>query len=116
MKLLPIWWTETPTPEDWKRLSASRERIGYTDMVKPARALQGSPGTLLVIGPGRPDWVQNFYACNDITDNAELDWALAGALQEDERVESFAELLSLWMDADVKMTGEEEHDAGVRFE
>lgn len=50
MRLLAILWAEPPTAEDWARLSAARIAIGYTEMVKPVQALQGSPGTLLVIG------------------------------------------------------------------
>lgn len=115
MRLLPILWAEPPTAGDWARLSAARKAIGYSEMVKPVQALQGSPGTLLVIGDIRPDWLQNFYACDDITDEAALRVALDGALREDERMEAFGELLSAWMDTDVKQIGEEEHDGGVRF-
>ena len=115
MKLLPIFWTEPPTAEDWGRLTAAREAIGYREMVKPVQALQGSPGTLLIIGTATPDWLHNYYRCVDITDEAELQWALDGALGEEERMESFAELLSEWMGVEVKQIAEEETDAGVRF-
>lgn len=110
MRLLPILWTEPPTPEDWARLSAARIAIGYTDMVKPVQALQGSPGTLLVIGSASPTWLQNFYRCTDITDKDELEWALSGALTEEDRAAAFAELLSQWTGVEVTQTGEEEHD------
>lgn len=115
MRLLAILWAEPPTAEDWARLSAARIAIGYTEMVKPVQALQGSPGTLLVIGKVRPSWLQNYYACDDIADERELQWALRGALTEDERMEAFGELLSTWMGAEVKQVGEEEYDSGVRF-
>lgn len=116
MKLLPILWSEPPTQEDWDRLSAAKKAIGYTDLIQPCQALQGSPGTILVIGSARPDWLCNFYACNDITDEDELQWALEGALNEDQRMETFEELLSGWMGAEVKYVNEEEYDNGVRFE
>jgi len=115
MKLLPILWTEPPTPEDWARLTAAREAIGYREMVKPVQALQGSPGTLLIIGTASPDWLQSFYRCRDMANQAELEWALDGALRDDERMESFGELLSEWMGVEVKQIAEEETDAGVRF-
>lgn len=115
MKLLPILWTEEPTAEDWARLTAARKAIGYTEMVQPVQALQGSPGTLLIIGTATPDWLQNYYQCVDITNEDELQWALRGALTEDERAEVYSELLSAWMGVDVKQVGEEEIDAGVRF-
>ena len=109
MRLLPILWAEPPTAEDWARLSAAKTAIGYEDLIKPAQALPGSPGTLLCIGGARPSWLQNYYACDDITDSDELEWALDGALNEDERIEQFAELLSQWMGVDVKQVGEEEY-------
>lgn len=109
MRLLPILWAEPPTTEDWARLTEARIAIGYTDLIKPVQALQGSPGTLLCIGGARPSWLQNYYACDDITDSAELEWALEGALTEDERAERFAELLSHWMGVEVKQIGEEEY-------
>lgn len=115
MRLLPILWAEPPTAEDWQRLSAARIAIGYTDMVKPVQALQGSPGTLLIIGKVRPSWLQNYYACDDITNDSELRWALEGALNEDERMEAFGELLSTWMGTEVTQVGEEETDVGVHF-
>lgn len=113
MRLLPIYWTKPPTPEDWARLTEAREAIGYTDVIKPVQALQGSPGTLLVIGEGRPSWLQNFYACNDITDKADLMWALDGALRMEGRAEAYSELLSSWMGVEVSSVGEEEHDGSV---
>lgn len=115
MKLLPILWSEPPTADDWSRLSAARKGLGYTEMIQPVEALQGSPGTLLVIGSSSPDWLQNYYRCLDITDEAELEWALGGALREDERMESYGELLSTWMGIEIRQVGEEDHDGGVRF-
>ena len=106
MKLLPIFWTEEPTSDDWARLTEARIALGYTDLIKPVRALPGSPGTLLVIGKGRPDWLHNFYACDDITDAEELQWALGGALGGDERESAMEELLSGWMGVQVKQAGE----------
>ena len=114
MRLLPILWAEPPTNEDWERLSAARTAIGYTDLVKPVQALQGSPGTLLCIG-ARPDWLHNYYYCASTRDTADLEWALDGALREDERMEAFGELLSEWTGVDVKYVGEEEYDGGVQF-
>lgn len=113
MRLLPIYWTKPPTPEDWARLTEAREAIGYTDVIKPVQALQGSPGTLLVIGEDRPSWLQNYYACNDITDKAELESALESALANEDNILAFTELLSQWMGADVKRVGEEDYDGSV---
>lgn len=115
MRLLPILWTEPPTPEDWVRLSAARKAIGYHDKVQPVKALQGSPGTLLVVGTASPDWLHNFYRVTDTANEAELQWALDGALRSEERSESFQELLSGWMGCDVKLTGEEEYAPNDRF-
>ena len=115
MRILPIFWTQKPSAEDWGRLSAAREALGYTELIKPVQALPGSPGALLVIGSGRPDWLHNFYACNDIANEAELQSALKGALSEDQRLEAFTELLSQWMHAGVTFVGEEQYDEPVGF-
>lgn len=113
MRILPIFWTVPPTPDDWERLSRARKALGYTELIKPVQALPGSPGTLLVIGSGRPDWLHNYYACNDITDPAELQLALDGALDDAEREQAFGDLISQWMGVDVTFAGEEPYDEPV---
>lgn len=117
MRLLPILWAEEPTAEDWARLSAAREAIGYTDLIKPARAFQGSPGPILAIG-AFPDWLTGYAHVKSTRDRGGLESALYHVLYGDNisEGEEWAALLSHWMGMQVSISGEEEFDGGVRFE
>lgn len=115
MRLLPILWAEPPTAEDWARLSAAREAIGYRDLIKPVEALEGSPQPILAVGK-LPTWMTD-YAYVDSTASSEienaLDWCInTGVVDTGEKA---AALLSEWMGVDVKYAGSEEHEGGVRF-
>lgn len=108
MKILPILWAEPPTAEDWARLSAAREAIGYTELIKPVQALPGSPGTILAIG-ALPSWLTPFSYAESVEDAECLELALSGCLGDQEEVGSMETLISSWMGVEVKQVGEEEY-------
>lgn len=113
MRLLPILWAEPPTPEDWRRLSAAREALGYTELIKPVKALPGSPGPVLAIGT-KPTWLTGYAHVESTRDKAALESALYHCimLEGNEEGEEFAELISHWMGVRVSIRGEESYDEG----
>lgn len=114
MRLLPILWAEPPTAEDWARLSAAREAIGYMDMVKPVQALQGSPGPVLAVG-AYPTWLTGYAHVESTEDRTGLESALYHCLLLDgnETGEEYAELISHWMGVQVSISGEESYEGPV---
>ena len=115
MRLLPILWAESPTAEDWKRLSAAREAVGYAELLQPAEALEGSPGPVLAIGK-YPSWLTGYAYVESTSDRMGLEAALYHCLFSDGlEGEEYAALLSHWMGVKVTCQGSEEHDGGVRF-
>ena len=115
MRILPILWAEPPTDEDWKRLSEARTALGYTDLIKPVQALEGSPQPVLCIGAD-PSWVTD-YAYVENTHSEHLQDALGYCLEEQhlDTGKLVAQLFSKWMGTEVKYIETEEHDGGVRF-
>lgn len=115
MRLLPILWAEPPTEEDWKRLSEAREATGYTELIRPAAALEGSPGPVLAIGK-YPSWLTGYAHVESTSDRMGLEAALSHCLfGDDKEGEEYAALLSHWMGVKVTCEGSEEYDGGVRF-
>jgi hypothetical protein len=105
--LLPILWAEPPTTDDWARLRAAKEALGYADMVKPARALQGSPGRILAVGV-RPDWLCEYNYTPSTEDAGLADvlgWCLG--LREDPWAPTYEDMLSDWFKGPVVFLGEE---------
>lgn len=117
MRILPILIEEAPTQEGWETLGGAREAAGYRNKVQPARALPGSPQPILAIGQ-HPSWLTDYaYAARLVAGDA-LNKAMEYALNDhspEEVGERYAELLSSWLDTEVKYVGEEEYDSGVRF-
>ena len=115
MRILPILWSQPPTDEDWKRLSEARTALGYTDLIKPVQALEGSPQPVLCIG-AFPSWLTDYTHVLDTLDEGLQD-ALSYCLDEQKhdvrKLEAF--LLSQWMGTEVKYIETEDHDGGVRF-
>jgi hypothetical protein len=109
--LLPILWAEPPTADDWHRLGEARKASGYPDLVKPARALQGSPGRILAIGV-KPDWLCD-YDLVESTEDPRLDEVLSWCLEltQNPWAPDYAELLSDWFGATVTFLGEEHEQA-----
>lgn len=116
MRILPILWAEPPTAADWERLSEARKALGYMELIQPVEALEGSPQPVLCIGK-LPSWMTDFayVESTELTEELQkmLDYCLSPGY--DQQAVRFAELLSVWMDTDVKYAGEEEQDGGVRF-
>lgn len=111
MKILPILWGTPPTPADWKRLSAAREAIGYTEVIKPAVALPGSPGRILALG-ARPTWLCPYNYVAD-TAHARLIPVLAWCLDEsinDPYAPTPEDMIIDWSGGAFKFLGEEEID------
>lgn len=112
MNVLPILWAETPTREDWVALSQAREAIGYTDLIKPAKALEGSPGPILAVGV-KPSWLVD-YNYIESTWDPRLPEALKACLSQEaqqQTPEEIAAVLSEWMGVEVKAVEEEKEDA-----
>lgn len=117
MRLLPILIEGDPGQTGWETLSAARKAVGYTDQVKPARALPGSPQPILAVGQA-PSWLTDYAHVGSLQPGEAMNAAMEYALDDHSPAEvgqRYAELLSSWMGAEVKYTGEEEHDSGVQF-
>lgn len=112
MRLLPILWGKTPRQSDWVALSRAKDTFGYSDMVQPATALQGSPGRILAIGR-RPDWLCEYNYVDDTADPrlpGVLQWCLDDTIT-DPQAPTYADMLSHWFGGTVTFSGEEPHDA-----
>lgn len=115
MRILPILWAQPPTDEDWKRLSEARTALGYTDLIKPVQALEGSPQPVLCIG-AFPSWLTDYTHVLDTLDEGlqdALSYCLEG--QHEETWELDSVLLSEWLGVGVKYLHTEDYDGGVRF-
>lgn len=110
MRLLPILWAEPPTAEDWARLSAAREALGYAELIKPANAYQGSPGPILAVGK-MPGWIVQFGYVTS-TEDPNLTKRLGQILERQEGPDTIGKLLSEWMGVEVKQVGEEDYGEG----
>ena len=111
MKLLPILWVKPPTADDWRLLSEAREAIGYTEKVKPAQALQGSPGRILAVGT-MPDWLCEFNYVTDTQDSRLADvlaWCLNPEL-EDIWAPTPEDMIVKWSGGEFVYVGEEAID------
>lgn len=110
MRILPILWGAPPLSNDWKRLSAAREAIGYTETIQPAQALHGSPGRVLAIAAD-PDWTCHYFRVEGTEDDALAD-ALRWCLDEgrtDIRTQTPEDLMLRWIPGAVYQ-GEEPYD------
>jgi hypothetical protein len=110
MKLLPILWDHEPTADDWAALSAAKRAIGYSDPIKPCRAVYRSPGRVLAVGI-RPPWLASHYSIDSVQ-APELKDALAWCLGEQDVFAATepVDQLSMWFDGVVTFVGEESYD------
>lgn len=107
MKLLPILTAEPLSANDRALLGEAKRASGYSDPVKPARAVQGSPGRVLAIGV-KPTWLCEHAYVPSITHpglRVAMKWALGE--EYDARATTYEMQLSEWMGCDVKQIGEE---------
>lgn len=109
VRLLAILWGKEPTAEDWARLSAARIASGYTEVIKPVRALQGSPGRILAVG-AKPGWLCDYLRVDDTQDSRLVDvlsWCLNPEL-EDPRSPTPEEMIVEWSGGQFVYVGEED--------
>lgn len=119
-ELLPILWGQEPTDADWRALAAARVSLGLETLVRPARALPGSPGRILAIG-ATPNWVCDYAYIEDTSNARALKTRLEYCLglsdtHSADQDEQTTEQLSLWMGVPVKFIGTEIKESTVRFE
>lgn len=112
MHLLPILWSEAPGDSGWAALKAARLSAGHTEMIRPARAVHGSPGRILAIGGIHPDWICDYAMVTDINNSNDLTNALAWCLGIGEywNTPDEAAQLSRMMGCDVTLISVEELD------
>lgn len=108
--LLPILWAQEPTSADWAALSAARESLGITELIKPARAVPGSPGRILAVGT-MPTWLCPNRQIPDTSDPGVVRDALQWCLEPDEGLsgEDIATTLSTWTGLEITYKGDEEY-------
>lgn len=109
MNVLPILWAKPPTKADWDALSAARTAIGYQDLIKPAKAFEGSPEPILAVGV-KPSWITDYNYVESTSDPSlpEMLQACLTVRAEEQSGEEIAAVLSKWMGGEVKFVGEEE--------
>lgn len=111
VRLLPILWGHEPTTDDWKRLSRAREAIGHQEMLRPARAVKGSPGRILAFGTN-PDWLTPYQFLDSTTDprlEDALRWCLDESI-EDPDAPTYEDMIVAWSHGELKYVGEEPID------
>ena len=81
---LPIYPSK-PTGDDLAMLKAAKEQVVTTSLIKPVKAVPGSPGRIIALCD-KPNWICEYaYIPNPNPDSmkAALEWALG--LTEDSR-------------------------------
>ena len=102
---------ELPTGDALAALRAAKQATGYSGMVLPVQAVQGSPAPILAVGC-YPDWLTTFAHVPDFSDVGRLTAALRAILvdNEDPRLGDETYLLSRWFGAPVKRLEDEVWD------
>lgn len=117
LRPLPILLPEggLPSGRALRALQEAKGRSGYSGLIRPAVALEGSPEPILAVGC-HPSWLTRYAYVPDFTSIPRLTNALTAILMnpEDERMADREDLLSLWFGVEVKQIGEEH--VGPRFE
>lgn len=101
---------ELPTGGALATLRLAKMASGYSGMVRPMKAVQGSPGPILAVGV-EPDWLVDYALVPDWSSATRLTEALKAILinPDDPRIGRDVDLLSKWFKGPVKFIGEEEY-------
>lgn len=94
---------DLPTGGALATLRRAKMATGYSGLLLPRRAVQGSPAPILAVGV-EPDWVTDYAFVPDFTQEGRLTEALRAILMnpDDPRIGRPADLLSKWLGVEVK--------------
>lgn len=113
MRPLPILMAGggLPTGEPLERLKRAKQATGYSGLILPRIAVEGSPQPILAIGV-EPDWLTTFAYLPNLDDETRITAALTAVLMEpeDPRLGDEVDLLSKWFGGPVIFKGVEEFE------